>query len=49
LQAARSAARVCTTRKYPAVITFTEGGDALDEEAHAFRPTTAVAFRKPGK
>ena len=27
-----------TTRKYPAVITFTEGGDALDEEAHAFVP-----------
>lgn len=27
-----------TTRKYPAVITFSEGGDALDEEAHAFVP-----------
>jgi len=27
-----------STRKYPAVITFTEGGDALDEEAHAFVP-----------
>ena len=26
------------TRKYPAVITFTEGGDALDEEARAFVP-----------
>jgi hypothetical protein len=26
------------TRKYPAVITFSEGGDALDEEAHAFVP-----------
>jgi hypothetical protein len=26
------------TRKYPAVITFSEGGDALDEEAHAFIP-----------
>jgi AMIN domain-containing protein len=27
-----------TTRQYPAVITFSEGGDALDEEAHAFVP-----------
>jgi hypothetical protein len=27
-----------TTRKYPAVITFSEGGDALDEEAHAYVP-----------
>jgi AMIN domain len=27
-----------TTRKYPAVISFSEGGDALDEEAHAFVP-----------
>jgi hypothetical protein len=27
-----------TTRKYPAVITFSEGGDALDEEARAFVP-----------
>jgi hypothetical protein len=26
------------TRKYPAVITFSEGGDALDEEARAFVP-----------
>jgi hypothetical protein len=26
------------TRKYPAVITFTEGGDALDEEARAYVP-----------
>jgi hypothetical protein len=26
------------TRKYPAVISFSEGGDALDEEAHAFVP-----------
>jgi AMIN domain len=26
------------TRKYPAVITFSEGGDALDEEARAFIP-----------
>ena len=26
------------TRKYPAVISFTEGGDALDEEAHAEVP-----------
>ena len=27
-----------TTRQYPAVISFTEGGDALDEEAHAEVP-----------
>lgn len=27
-----------TTRKYPAVISFTEGGDALDAEAHAEVP-----------
>lgn len=26
------------TRSYPAVVTFSEGGDALDEEAHAFVP-----------
>jgi hypothetical protein len=26
------------TRRYPAVITFTEGGDALDEEARAYVP-----------
>ncbi|MFI5057899.1 MAG: AMIN domain-containing protein [Candidatus Acidiferrales bacterium] len=26
------------TRKYPAVISFSEGGDALDEEAHAYVP-----------
>ena len=26
------------TRKYPAVISFSEGGDALDEEARAFVP-----------
>ena len=29
---------VSATRNYPAVITFSEGGDALDEEAHAFVP-----------
>ena len=29
---------VSATRKYPAVITFSEGGDALDEEARAFVP-----------
>jgi AMIN domain len=29
---------VSSTRKYPAVITFSEGGDALDEEAREFVP-----------
>jgi hypothetical protein len=29
---------VSATRKYPAVISFSEGGDALDEEARAFVP-----------
>lgn len=29
---------VGATRSYPAVISFTESGDALDEEAHAFAP-----------
>ena len=29
---------VSATRSYPAVISFSEGGDALDEEAHAFVP-----------
>jgi hypothetical protein len=30
------------TRKYPAVITFSEGGDALDEEARAFVPRPSL-------
>jgi hypothetical protein len=40
-----------TTRKYPAVISFTEGGDALDEEAHAYvsRPPMPSVNRATGR
>lgn len=39
------------TRKYPAVITFTEGGDALDEEARAYvsRPPLPSVNRATGR
>jgi AMIN domain len=33
---------ISATRKYPAVITFSEGGDALDEEARAFVPKPSL-------
>jgi AMIN domain len=38
LQALVQQTALSTTRKYPAVITFSEGGDALDEEARAAVP-----------
>ena len=38
IQAVVEQQAVSATRKYPAVITFTEGGDALDEEARAYVP-----------
>jgi hypothetical protein len=38
IQAVVEQQSMSATRKYPAVITFSEGGDALDEEARAFVP-----------
>jgi hypothetical protein len=38
IQAVVEQQAMSATRKYPAVITFSEGGDALDEEARAFVP-----------
>ena len=38
IQAVVEQQAISATRKYPAVITFSEGGDALDEEARAFVP-----------
>lgn len=38
IQAVVEQQAISATRKYPAVITFSEGGDALDEEARAYVP-----------
>jgi len=38
IQAVVEQQAMSATRKYPAVITFSEGGDALDEEARAYVP-----------